>query len=81
MEILTFEVKPGLKVLYMKRSLKSLIGYTISATDGEIGKGKDFYFDDETWAIRYLILETGDWLFGRKVLISSQALLPTKPLE
>jgi uncharacterized protein YrrD len=61
----------------MKRSVKSLIGYTMSATDGEIGKVKDFYFDDETWTIRYLILETGDWLSGRKVLISSQALLPT----
>jgi uncharacterized protein YrrD len=61
----------------MKRSLKSLIGYTMSATDGEIGKVKDIYFDDETWTIRYLILETGNWLSSRKVLISSQALLPT----
>jgi sporulation protein YlmC with PRC-barrel domain len=61
----------------MKRSVKSLIGYTMSATDGEIGKVEDIYFDDETWTIRYLILETGDWLSARKVLISSQALLPT----
>ncbi len=53
----------------MLRSIKSLIGFTIGATDGEIGKVKDFYFDDETWTIRYLIVETGNWLFGRKVLI------------
>ncbi|MBK5283850.1 MAG: PRC-barrel domain-containing protein [Bacteroidia bacterium] len=59
----------------MKRSIKSLIGFTIGATDGEIGKVKEFYFDDETWTIRYLIVETGSWLFGRKVLISPMALL------
>ena len=59
----------------MKRSVKSLIGNTMGATDGEIGKVIEFYFDDETWTIRYLIVETGNWLFGRKVLISPQALL------
>lgn len=59
----------------MKRSIKSLIGFTMGATDGEIGKVKEFYFDDETWTIRYLIVETGGWLFGRKVLISPIALL------
>lgn len=59
----------------MKRSLKTLIGFTMGATDGEIGKVKEFYFDDETWTIRYLIVETGSWLFGRKVLISPIALL------
>ena len=59
----------------MKRSINSLIGFTMGATDGEIGKVKEFYFDDETWTIRYLIVETGSWLFGREVLISPQALL------
>jgi len=59
----------------MKRNVKSLIGYTMGATDGEIGKITEFYFDDESWTIRYLIVETGNWLFGRKVLISPQALL------
>ena len=32
------------------------------ATDGEIGKVKEFYFDDQSWTIRYLIVETGSWL-------------------
>lgn len=59
----------------MKRSVKSLMGFTMGATDGEIGKVKDFYFDDNTWTIRYLIVETGNWLSGRKVLISPEALL------
>lgn len=47
----------------------------MGATDGEIGKVTDFYFDDHTWTIRYLIVETGGWLSGRTVLISPQALL------
>lgn len=61
----------------MKRNIKSLLGFTLSATDGEIGKVKDFYFDDKTWTIRYLIVETGSWLHGRKVLISPEALFAT----
>jgi len=59
----------------MKRSLNSLVGYTIGASDGEIGKVKEFYFDDKTWTIRYLIVETGTWLSGRKVLIAAEMLL------
>jgi hypothetical protein len=43
---------------------------TIKARDGEIGEVDDFYFDDESWAIRYLVVDTGNWLPGRKVLIS-----------
>ncbi|MGK2863022.1 MAG: PRC-barrel domain-containing protein [Chitinophagaceae bacterium] len=61
----------------MKRNLKSLIGFTIGGTDGEIGKVKEFYFDDVTWTIRYLIVKTGSWLFGRKVLLSTQAVMNT----
>lgn len=59
----------------MKRSVHSLIGYTIGAIDGEIGTVKEFYFDDVTWTIRYLIVETGTWLSGRKVLVATEALL------
>ena len=43
---------------------------TIRATDGELGTVDELYFDDETWAIRYLTVETGGWLGGRQVLIS-----------
>lgn len=41
-----------------------------SAIDNEIGDVKDLYFDDETWTIRYLIVDTGTWLSSRRVLIS-----------
>lgn len=61
------------KTPIMKRSSKSLTGYSITATDGEMGSVKDFYFDDKTWTVRYLVVETGSWLSGRKVLISPQA--------
>ncbi len=58
----------------MQRNIKSLIGYSMRATDGEIGKVEEFYFDDNTWDIRYLIVKTGSWLFGRSVLISPVAI-------
>lgn len=58
----------------MKRSIKSLTGYTLKETDGELGKVEEFYFDDHTWTIRYLIVKTGSWLSEREVLISPQAI-------
>jgi hypothetical protein len=54
----------------MLRSMKSMEGYAIAATDGVIGHVKDFYFDDFAWVVRYLVVQTGDWLLQRKVLIS-----------
>ena len=54
----------------MLRNAKGLQGLTIHATDGEIGKVDQFYFDDHSWTIRYLTVETGGWLEGRLVLIS-----------
>ncbi len=45
-------------------------GFAIRARDGELGTVDRFYFDDETWAIRYLTVKTGSWLGGREVLIS-----------
>ncbi len=47
-----------------------LKGLTIQATDGELGTVDEFYFDDETWTIRYFVVNTGGWLDGRQVLIS-----------
>lgn len=46
---------------------------TLHATDGEIGHVDDVYFSDDTWTIRYLVVDTGGWLTGRKVLISPRA--------
>ena len=58
----------------MLRNVKDLQGYAIRATDGVIGAVDDLYFDDEDWAIRYLVVDTGTWLSGRKVLISPIAI-------
>jgi hypothetical protein len=49
-------------------------GYTIQATDGEIGTVDQFFFDDEKWTVRYLVVDTGGWLSGRRVLISPIAI-------
>jgi sporulation protein YlmC with PRC-barrel domain len=52
-----------------------LTGYSLLSRDGEIGKVKDFYFDDHHWAARYLVADTGPWLTERCVLLSPYALL------
>ena len=48
-------------------TIGTLKGYALQVTDGEIGSLEDLYFDDEQWAIRYLVVDTGKWLPGRKV--------------
>jgi uncharacterized protein YrrD len=58
----------------MLRSVKSLEGYAVGATDGPIGQVQDFYFDDQAWVVRYVVVESGDWLASRKVLISPIAI-------
>lgn len=54
----------------MLRTISSLEGYSIRATDDELGDIEEVYFDDEHWGVRYLVVETGSWLSRRKVLIS-----------
>ena len=53
----------------------TLTGYKLDSLDGEIGKVKEFYFDDRQWTIRYLVADTGNWLSDRQVLISPYALV------
>jgi sporulation protein YlmC with PRC-barrel domain len=57
----------------MLQSIKQLYGDKLGASDGEIGHVKDFYFDDQNWAVRYVVADTGSWLPGRLVLISPHA--------
>jgi uncharacterized protein YrrD len=57
---------------------KTLKSYTLDSLDGEIGKVKEFYFDDQHWAIRYLVADTGNWLTGRQVLLSPHALVAVR---
>jgi hypothetical protein len=54
------------------RSTDAVQGHHIQALDGEIGHVEDFIIDDETWAIRYLVVDTQNWWPGKKVLISPQ---------
>lgn len=58
----------------MLRSVKKLFEDKLGASDGEIGHVNDFYFDDQSWAVRYLVADTGSWMPGRLVLISPHAL-------
>jgi len=57
----------------MLQNIKDLYDDKLAASDGPIGHVKDFYFDDKSWVIRYLVADTGSWLTGRLVLISPHA--------
>jgi hypothetical protein len=59
----------------MFTSNKLLQGLVVRATDGEIGTVEHLYFDDVGWAVRYLTVETGNWLGGRAILISPHSIL------
>jgi hypothetical protein len=63
------------RTLIMLIKAKALVDYKLDSLDGEIGKVKEFYFDDRHWAIRYLVADTGDWLMDRQVLISPYSLV------
>jgi len=55
---------------HYQHGVTELTGYHLAATDGEIGRVEDFFIDEETWQIHYLLVDTGNWLSERKVLIS-----------
>lgn len=52
---------------------ENIQGFKLHASNGEIGAVKELYFDDNAWAVRYLVVDTGSWLSGRQVLISPHA--------
>lgn len=54
----------------MLRTVESLKGYAIRATDGELGHVEELYFDDQKWGVRYLIVKPGSWFSRQRVLIS-----------
>jgi len=65
----------------MLNKVKTLKGYKLNSREGNIGKVKEFYFDDNHWTIRYLIADTGNWLQDRQVLISPYALVDVNKEE
>ena len=52
----------------------AILGYSIEARDGSLGTVNDFLFSDDSWRIRWLVVDTGNWLSGRKVLLHPSAL-------
>ncbi|NPT41676.1 PRC-barrel domain containing protein, partial [Paraburkholderia sp. 1N] len=63
----------------MLRNIEFLQGSTVKASDGDVGTVTQVYFDDEAWGVRYLVVETGDWLRDRQVLISPYAVSHSDP--
>jgi hypothetical protein len=64
----------------MLRRVRDLQSFTIGATDGDIGKVDDIYFEDTSWTVRHLVIDAGGWLVGRQVLISPRAIQKVDPL-
>ena len=77
---LTEKIKKRKEHHYAKQSQKNK-RYKLHSFDGEIGKVKEFYFDDHHWTIRYLVADTGNWLTGRQVLISPYAMVAVNKEE
>ncbi len=63
----------------MQGMINNLQGYTVQATDGDVGKVDTIYFDDETWAVRYLVVNVGNWLLTDQVLLSPLAVTRVNP--
>jgi hypothetical protein len=57
----------------MLQVISPLKGFAIEATDGRMGTAADFLFDDASWKVRWLVVDCGTWLKGRKVLIHPPA--------
>lgn len=57
----------------MLRKAEDIIGLDLNATDDEVGKVRDLYFNDQDWVVQYFVADTGSWLSHRKVLLSPEA--------
>ena len=64
-------IKKGQRMLW---DASAILGYSIEASDGSLGTVNDFLFSDDSWRIRWLVVDTGNWLSGRKVLLHPSAL-------
>jgi uncharacterized protein YrrD len=49
---------------------QKVTGATVHGIDGDIGTLEDFYFEEDRWTVRYLLVDTGKWFSGKRVLIS-----------
>lgn len=65
----------------MLRKASAINGYAIAASDGRLGTVTDFLFDDASWLIRWVVVDTGNWLSGRKVVLPPSVLGHVDPKE
>ena len=54
------------------RSVREILSYQVHATDGELGNLDDVFLEETAWYIRYLVANTGSWLSGQKLLVSTR---------
>src|ERR1700674_3826664 len=65
----------------MLSNASAINGYAIAASDGRLGTVSDFLFDDASWLVRWLVVDTSHWLSGRKVLLPPSVLGHLDPKE
>ena len=63
----------------MLRGISDLKRFTIAATDGNLGSMSDLYFDDRSWAVRYLAVDAGPWLPARRLFVSPKSVRSADP--
>jgi hypothetical protein len=54
----------------MLHDLEKLIGASVLGTDGEIGRIRNFLFDDKSWMVRYMVIDVGSWLQRHDVIVA-----------
>jgi hypothetical protein len=59
----------------MLRNVNDLNGFKLVSTDGELGDAEEFYFDDERWAVRLIVVNTSNWLAVRRALVAPFAVM------
>ena len=63
----------------MLHKLSKVRGFHIHAVDGEIGHVDDFLLDESTLGLRYIVVDTANWIGGRRVLVSPQVVAGVDP--
>ena len=63
----------------MLRGIGDLKRFSIAATDADLGSVSDLYFDDRSWAVRYLVVDAGRWLPGRRLFVSPRSARTSAP--
>lgn len=61
-------------MLHVLRRIQALKSLALHAKDGDMGEFREVYFDDSSWKVRYLVVETSHWLIGRRILLTPEVL-------